>query len=137
MLVFFKREFSFDSTKRVWEALLSDYYTPHYELFFACAMIDQSRDEIIKKKMYLDDIMLLMNELAGTRRTTPLLLKAEELYRRFMERLDVDVEIHRYVSNEITTISDAVVEEEPPPRAPAHAASPSKSGPPVYDAPKH
>ena len=139
MLVFFKREFSFDSTKRVWEALLSNFLTNHYDLFFACAMVEESRDEIIDKRLQLDDLMLMMNELACTRRTTPLLLSAEKIYHKFMLRIEVDPEIHSYVSDEISTISDAVVEPEPPPRTQTHPApaSPNKGNLPVYDAQKH
>jgi len=133
MLVFFKREFSFDSTKRIWEALLSDFLSPHYEMFFACAMIEQSREVILTKHLQLDELMLMMNELAGKRRTTPLLLRSEEIYHTFMARKDVDPEIHDFVANNVSTISDAIVVEEPPilPKAPP-PKTPPKASPPVY-----
>jgi len=110
MLIFFKREFSFDSTKRVWEALLSDYLTPHYELFFACAMIEESRDKILGEHLQLDELMLLMNSLAGTRKTTPLLIQSEKLYRTFL--LHADPEIRDYVTLGLHTLSDAVVMDD-------------------------
>jgi len=110
MLCFFKREFSFDSTKRVWEALLSDYLSPHYELFFACAMIEDSRDVILGKHLQLDEIMLTMNQLAGSRKTNPLLHRSEELFRVFMEK--ADTEIRDYVTKGLDKLSDAVVMDD-------------------------
>lgn len=152
MLIFFKREFSFDSTKRVWEAVLSDYLCPHTELFFACAMIEDSRAEILDKQLRLDELMLLMNTLAGTRRTTQLVARCDALFRTFMARAPaVDAEIHAFVVRGLHTLSDAVVldADRPRPRAasatipmtrsPADAAatdaaSPASPAPPVYTA---
>lgn len=151
MLIFFKREFSFDSTKRVWEAVLSDHLCPHTELFFACAMIEDSRDEILGKQLRLDELMLLMNTLAGTRRTTPLVARCDALFRTFMARNTVDPEIHAFVVRGLHTLSDAVVLDPVRPRqraasatipmtrdpaaapAPAPTAEPAPE-PPVYNA---
>lgn len=149
MLVFFKREFSFDSTKRVWEAVLSDYLCPHTELFFACAMVEESRDEILGKRLHLDELMLLMNTLAGTRCTTPLVARCDALFRTFMARATTDAEIHAYVVHGLHTLSDAVVLDadrprpraasatipmtrDPAPASPVPAPAPAPA-PPVYN----
>ena len=137
MLIFFKREFSFDSTKRVWEALLSDYLTPHYELFFACAMIEESREKIMSEHLELDGLMQLMNSLAGSRKTTPLLLKSEELYRLFLPK--ADRELLDYVADKTKTLSDAVVMDEDARIAasrPRSASADTRTATPIYQ-PKH
>ena len=120
MLVFFKREFSFDSTKRVWEAVLSDYLCPHTELFFACAMVEESRDEILGKRLHLDELMLLMNTLAGTRCTTPLVARCDALF------LDADRPRPRAASATIP------MTRAPAPASPVPAPAPAPA-PPVYN----
>jgi len=136
ILVYFKREFSFDSTKRIWEALLSDYLCPHFDLFFACAMIEESRDEILSKHLHLDELMLMMNQLAGTRRTTPLLIESEKLFNTFTERKIFDPEIHEFVERGLSSISDAVVDDLKP-RTRARSQSPTRRGRVIYQPGNH
>ena len=132
MLIFFKREFSFDSTKRVWEALLSDFLAPHFELFFACAMVEDSRDRILRNRMQLDELMLMMNELAGTRKTTPLIQRSDALFQKFL-RSPADPEIHDYVLCGLRSLSDAVVADEDKQRPRAASATARIASPPVPD----
>lgn len=123
MLIFFKREFSFDSTKRVWEAVLSNHLCPHMELFFACAMVEESRDEILGKQLHLDELMQFMNRLSGKWCTTPLIARCAALYNTFTERAFADPEIHAFVEGRLHTLSDAVVLDLDNPRPRAASAT--------------
>jgi hypothetical protein len=91
ILVCFKREFSFDSTKRLWEAVLSDHLTPRFELFFAAAIVIRARNEILGKEYQFDDILQFMNKLSGTMTVEPLLQEAECLFLSFLRCADAQL----------------------------------------------
>lgn len=91
MLVLFKREFSFDSTKRLWEAVFSDHLTPRFELFFAAAIILRTRNEILAREMQFDGILQFVNKLSGTLTVEPLLIEAECLFLSFLRCADPEL----------------------------------------------
>jgi hypothetical protein len=85
MLVLFKREFSFDTTKRLWEAIFSNFLTPHFDLFVAAALIYWSRDTILSEKLQFDGILGYLQGLSGRIPLDNLLIDAERLFLVFLQ----------------------------------------------------
>lgn len=122
MLIFFKREFSFDSTSSVWEAVLSTPVPAHGAVLCVRDGGGVARRDP-RKQLHLDELMLLMNTLAGTRCTTPLIARCAALYNTFTERAFADPEIHAFVEGRLHTLSDAVVLDLDNPRPRAASAT--------------
>ena len=80
MLVQFKREFSFDTTKRLWEATFSNFLTPHFDLFVAAAIILWSRDIILTQQLQFDGILGYAQGLSGRLPLDNLLVEAERVF---------------------------------------------------------
>lgn len=57
LLVWFKREFSWDDTLTLWEVLWTNYLTDHFHLFIALSILDQHRDVMIDYLQNFDEIL--------------------------------------------------------------------------------
>eukprot|EP00727_Mastigamoeba_balamuthi_P009379 m51a1_g5063 hypothetical protein (512) ;mRNA; r:116811-118889 len=91
MLVLFKRELSFDTTKRLWEALLSNWLCPNFHLFVATAILIRSRDHIMQRGLQFDDILQYVNELSGHILLEPMLVEAEYIFLGFLRIADAQL----------------------------------------------
>lgn len=88
LLCSFKREFSFDQTMQLWEALWTDHLGTHFHLFVALAIIEQHRDILIRYLQEFDEVLKYVNELAGTLDVQQVLADAEVLYYTFRKVLE-------------------------------------------------
>lgn len=88
LLVWYKREFDWTDTLRLWEALWTDYYSSQFHLFIAVAILEKHRDVIMDHLRHFDEILKYINELSGTIELQEILFRAERLFRRFEKTVE-------------------------------------------------
>ncbi|CAI5511881.1 unnamed protein product [Closterium sp. Naga37s-1] len=64
ILVRFKREFEFEDTCRLWEALWSCHLSQHLHLFVAAAVLKRHRRRIMDEQMEFDSLLKFANDLS-------------------------------------------------------------------------
>ncbi|KKY21962.1 putative gtpase-activating protein gyp7 [Phaeomoniella chlamydospora] len=95
LLVWYKREFEWADTLRLWEILWTDYQSSQFHLFVAVAILERHRDVIIQHLKHFDEILKFINELSGRIDLPSTLVKAEQLFRRFEKTVEaVDKQNH-------------------------------------------
>jgi hypothetical protein len=57
LLVWYKREFAWMDTLRLWEVLWTDYLTSNFHLFFALAILEKHRDVIMEHLQHFDEVL--------------------------------------------------------------------------------
>ncbi|ODV64231.1 GTPase-activating protein GYP7 [Ascoidea rubescens DSM 1968] len=89
LLVWFKREFEFNDTLRLWEIFWTDYYTSEFHLFFALSIL--SKHEVIIKRhlRQFDEVLRYINDLALTMDINDLLIRSELLFLRFRRMIEI------------------------------------------------
>ncbi|XP_062027483.1 uncharacterized protein LOC133743526 [Rosa rugosa] len=80
VLLQFKREFEFDKTLRLWEALWTHYPSEHLHLYVCVAILKRYRGKIIGEQMYKDTLIKFINELSGQINLDGLVRDAEALF---------------------------------------------------------
>ncbi|RDB21453.1 GTPase-activating protein GYP7 [Hypsizygus marmoreus] len=91
VLIAFKREFPFDEVLRLWEVLWTDYYSNHFVLFIALAVLESHRDMILRYLVEFDEILKYCNELSMTIELDTTLAQAEVLFLSFAQLVaDID-----------------------------------------------
>jgi hypothetical protein len=112
LLVWYKREFSWDDTLHLWEVLWTDWLSSGFHLFIALAILERHRDPIMDHLERFDEVLKYINELSGTIDLHTTLIRAESLFRRF-QRMVMAIDKKSLF---------------PPPRTNSGASSGSKSG---------
>ncbi|EGV65685.1 GTPase activating protein [Yamadazyma tenuis] len=122
LLVWYKREFEFDQVLRLWEILLTDYYSSQYHLFFAAGVLSDNERIIIQNLRRFDEVLKYMNDLSNHMNLNNLLIRSELLFLKFRRMIDIINRENLYKS-ERTIVSpdllqllsrDIVVEKEGP-----------------------
>ncbi|OAP57063.1 hypothetical protein AYL99_09176 [Fonsecaea erecta] len=88
LLVWFKREFEWSDTLRLWESLWTDYYSSQFHLFIAMAILEKHRDVIMDHLKHFDEVLKYINELSGTIELPDTLWRAEGLFKRFEKTVE-------------------------------------------------
>jgi len=88
LLVWYKREFEWSDTLRLWEVLWTDYYSSQFHLFIAVAILEKHRDVIIDHLRHFDEVLKYINELSGTIELQEILFRAEGLFKRFEKTVE-------------------------------------------------
>lgn len=89
LLVWFKREFDWDSVMRLWEVLWTDYLSSQFHLFVALAMLDINKHTIMEQLHAFDEILKFINELGQSLDVDTVLVRAEQLFLRFRTTVEV------------------------------------------------
>lgn len=89
LLVWFKRELSFDDTMRLWEVLWTNYYSSQFVLFFCLAILEKNSKIVMSTLNRFDDILRYMNDLSGTLDVDDLLIRAELLFLKFKQMVEL------------------------------------------------
>ncbi|TFY55635.1 hypothetical protein EVJ58_g8124 [Rhodofomes roseus] len=91
ILIHFKREFPFEDVLRLWEVIWTDYYSNHFVLFVALAVLESHRDVILRYLVEFDEILKYCNELSMTIELDSTLAQAEVLFLSFAQLVaDID-----------------------------------------------
>ncbi|CAO3589540.1 unnamed protein product [Absidia cylindrospora] len=88
LLVWFKREFNWDDTLSLWEALWTNYLSSQFHLFVALSILDQHREFIMDYLKSFDEILKYINDLALTMDIQETLQRAEILFYQFKQRVE-------------------------------------------------
>ncbi|ODV86103.1 hypothetical protein CANARDRAFT_28144 [[Candida] arabinofermentans NRRL YB-2248] len=89
LLVWFKRELSFDETMKLWEILWTNYYSSQFILFFALAILEKHSSIIMNNLHQFDQILKYMNDLGGNLDLEDLLIRAELLFLKFRQMVEL------------------------------------------------
>lgn len=89
LLVWFKRELPFDETLQLWEVLWTDYYSSQFILFFALAILQKNSKVIINNLHSFEDILKYTNDLNGNHQLGELLTRAELLFVKFKQMVEL------------------------------------------------
>lgn len=89
LLVWFKREFTFDDIIKLWEVFLTDYYSSQFHLFFALAILSKHEKIILQHLSRFDEVLRYMNDLSLTMDKDDLLVRAELLFLRFRKMVEI------------------------------------------------
>ncbi|KAI8086599.1 GTPase-activating protein GYP7 [Halteromyces radiatus] len=87
LLVWFKREFTWNDTLTLWEVLWTNYLSNQFHLFVALSILDQHRDFIIDYLKNFDEILKYINDLALTMDIQETLQRAEIIFYQFRQRV--------------------------------------------------
>ncbi|CAI4221505.1 unnamed protein product [Auanema sp. JU1783] len=80
VLVWFKREFSFHDTSRLWEVVLTDHPCPNFLLLVCVAILDREANTIMQNNFGLTEILKHVNDLSMHLNLDEVLSSAESIY---------------------------------------------------------
>ena len=104
LLVWFKREFSWDDVCTLWEILWTDYLSGQFHIFIALAILDRHKEVImgtpspsreigerlmIEHLREFDEVLKYINDLSMTIDLDSTLIRAEVLYYRFQGTVEL------------------------------------------------
>lgn len=124
LLVWFKREFEWDDTLRLWEILWTDYYSSQFHLFIALAMLQKHEKIVMQHLKQFDQVLKYFNELHESHQVgfsmTDLCTRAELLFLKFrntlrvMEAYSSDPDVKSPVNEQLTLLlsRELVIQKE-------------------------
>lgn len=80
LLCYFKRELEFDDCLRLWEAIWSHHFGPHFEILVAAAILIHERDTIFKVVKAFDDMVKFCNEISKHLQVEMMISRGAALY---------------------------------------------------------
>src|SRR5947207_1429180 len=101
LLVWFKREFSWDDVCTLWETLWTDYLSGQFHLFIALAILDRHKEVImgthqntgrrlmVEHLREFDEVLKYINDLSMTIDLDSTLIRAEVLFYRFQGTVEL------------------------------------------------
>lgn len=89
LLVWFKREFEWNDTLRLWEILWTDRYSSQFHLFFALSVLSDNERIIIENLRRFDEVLKYINDLSMHMNLDHLLVRSELLFLRFRRMVDL------------------------------------------------
>ncbi|KAI9291353.1 RabGAP/TBC, partial [Neoconidiobolus thromboides FSU 785] len=87
LLIWFKREFSFDNIMRIWEIIWTNHLTKHYHLFIAAAILEMHQHVIAAHLHSLEEVLRYINDLSNVIDYRGILKRAELMFREFETRM--------------------------------------------------
>ncbi|CAI5760465.1 unnamed protein product [Candida verbasci] len=88
LLVWFKREISFEQTISLWEVLFTNYYTSQFHLFIGLAILSQNKVAITELQDF-SDVIKYVNDLGSSIKLDPLFVRAELLFLKFKRKVSL------------------------------------------------
>ncbi|MCJ1353520.1 MAG: GTPase activating protein [Icmadophila ericetorum] len=88
LLVWYKREFEWSDTLRLWEVMWTDYLSSSFHLFVALAILEKHRDVIMDHLKHFDEVLKYINELSNIIDLPSTLFNAERLFKRFQRTVE-------------------------------------------------
>ncbi|XP_075461828.1 TBC1 domain family member 17 [Ascaphus truei] len=82
LLIWFKREFSFQDVLVLWEVLWTGFPCPNYHLLVACGILDLEREALMNSDYGFNEILKHINELTMKMSVEDILCRAEALHQQ-------------------------------------------------------
>ncbi|XP_005991037.1 TBC1 domain family member 17 [Latimeria chalumnae] len=82
LLIWFKREFSFQDILRLWEVQWTGLPCPNFHLLVCCAILDSEREALMNSSYGLNEILKHINELTMRLNMEDILCRAEAIYQQ-------------------------------------------------------
>lgn len=89
LLVWYKRELEWNQVSCLWEVLWTDYYSSHYYLFIALAILSDNERIIIQNLRRFDEVLKYMNDLSMKINLNNILIRSELLFMKFKRMIDI------------------------------------------------
>jgi hypothetical protein len=89
LLVWFKREFSWDDVCTLWEVLWTDYLSGQFHIFIALAILDKHKEVIMEHLREFDEVLKYINDLSMTIDLDSTIVRAEVLFYRFQGTVEL------------------------------------------------
>ncbi|XP_022659245.1 TBC1 domain family member 17-like [Varroa destructor] len=80
LLIWFKREFNFEDTKRLWEVLWTHLPCENFHLLFCVAILEEEQIRIMENNFGLNEILKHINDMCFKITLEDNLIRAEQLY---------------------------------------------------------
>lgn len=106
LLVWFKREFSFNEICTIWEIFWTDYYSSQYCLFFMLAILQNNSVPVMHHLTEFDQILKYFNDLRHTMNLNDLMVRSELLFMKFkriLETIERNEDLCVSSSSEVTS----------------------------------
>ncbi|XP_003744067.2 TBC1 domain family member 17 [Galendromus occidentalis] len=85
LLIWFKREFAFEDTKRLWEVLWTGLPCQNFHLLFCVAILEEEKIRITENNFGLTEILKHINDMCYKIALEDNLIRAEQLYFQLLE----------------------------------------------------
>ncbi|KAJ2378620.1 GTPase activating protein [Coemansia sp. RSA 2607] len=95
LLIWFKREFSFENILRLWEVLWTDYLTDRFVLFVALAILQRHADVIMDHLQSPEEVLRYVQDLSETIDLNDALKGAEMCFYKVRYRVHIVEEIRK------------------------------------------
>ncbi|XP_051789501.1 TBC1 domain family member 17 isoform X4 [Erpetoichthys calabaricus] len=82
LLIWFKREFSFQDILNLWEVLWTGHLCVNFHLLVACAILDSQREQLIGSNFDFNEILKHINELTMKLDLKDILCRAESIFKQ-------------------------------------------------------
>ncbi|KAJ1902140.1 GTPase activating protein [Kickxella alabastrina] len=132
LLIWFKREFSFENILRLWEVLWTDYLTDRFVLFVALAILQRHADVIMDHLQSPEEVLKYVQDLSDTIDLNDALKGAEMSFYKIRYRVHVVEEIRKERGLSLFVSSSSSSDEGQATEA-ASSKSKSKSKSPVVE----
>ncbi|KAJ2102572.1 GTPase activating protein [Coemansia sp. S100] len=108
LLIWFKREFSFENILRLWEVLWTDYLTDRFVLFVALAILQRHADVIMDHLLSPEEVLKYVQDLSETIDLNDALKGAEMCFYKVRYRVQVVEQARRERNLPLFAISNIV-----------------------------
>ncbi|KAG8433927.1 hypothetical protein GDO86_012337 [Hymenochirus boettgeri] len=98
LLIWFKREFSFQDILLLWEVLWTGFPCPNFHLLVACGILDLERDALMNSDYGFNEILKHINELTMKMSVEDILCRAEALNQQLAHCQDLPFNVKELLS---------------------------------------
>uniref|UniRef100_A0AAR2IXZ3 Rab-GAP TBC domain-containing protein n=1 Tax=Pygocentrus nattereri TaxID=42514 RepID=A0AAR2IXZ3_PYGNA len=106
LLIWYKREFSFEDILSLWEVLWTRLPCANFHLLMACAILESQRGELIGSNHDFNTILKHINELTMKLDLQTVLLEAEGIYLQLAQCKELPVKVHEVLGLYVASSSD-------------------------------
>ncbi|CAB1457466.1 unnamed protein product [Pleuronectes platessa] len=106
LLIWFKREFSFEDILTLWEVQWTGLPCDNFHLLIACSILESQRGELIGSDHDFNTILKHINELTMRLDLQSVLRGAEAIYLQFIQCKELPIKVQRVLGLHVPPFSD-------------------------------
>ncbi|XP_034165904.1 TBC1 domain family member 17 isoform X1 [Pangasianodon hypophthalmus] len=114
LLIWYKREFSFEDILHLWEVLWTRLPCANFHLLMACAILESQRGELIGSNHDFNTILKHINELTMKLDLQMMLREAEGIYLQLVQCKELPAKVREVLGMCVTSSSDEESSESEP-----------------------